>query len=264
MRVERIATFDQFVESLAQPFVDDERTYRGVPRATYDPIPALGRMAQYDDDLLRDYEWRTVDEFRRRAAPFVTNPPADDWEWLFLAQHHGLPTRLLDWTSNPLVALFFAVAEDDDADGAIYCGWFRRLFHTGINLVVGSTADERPVRLSPYEINGVYAIYPAHRHQRYVNQSGFFTIQQQPTRAISDDISVKYVVPKELKWRFRAILESFGITWFFLFPTLDELAEDIRSRWDHLESINTAADRKRIEVDEARSLKQRRRPRRRK
>jgi hypothetical protein len=264
MRIERIETFDEFVEALAQPYSDEERTYRGVSRVIYDPIPALGRMSQYDDDSLRDYEARTVDEFQRRAAPFVTDRPADDWEWLFLAQHHGLPTRLLDWTSNPLVALFFATAEDDDVDGAIYCGWFRRLFHTGRNLVVGATLDGHPQRLSPYEIDGVYAVYPAHQHQRYINQSAFFTIQQKPTQAISDEIAIKYIVPRELKRRFRSILESFGITWFFLFPSLDQLVEDIRSRSDHLESINTAADRKRLAADEERSLKRRRRPLRRK
>jgi len=127
MRVEHINSFEDFVEQLAQPFAEDERTYRGVSRETYQLIPALGRMAQYDDDQLRGYEWSSVDEFRRRAKPLVPDAPTDDWEWLFLAQHHGLPTRLLDWTSNPLVALFFAVSKDDKVDGAIYCGWFRRL-----------------------------------------------------------------------------------------------------------------------------------------
>jgi hypothetical protein len=262
MRVEQIKTFENFVERLAQPFEDDERTYRGVSRESYRLVPTLGRMAQYDDDQLRGYEWRTVDEFRRRAKPLVPDAPADDWEWLFLAQHHGLPTRLLDWTSNPLVALFFAVSQDDQFDGAIYCGGFNRLYHTGNNLMVGATRDDRPSKVSPYEIEGVHAVYPAHRHQRYVNQSGFFTIQHHPTRPIEDHVDVKYIVPQQLKARCRSILQAFGITWFFLFPSLDELIEDIRSRWDHLESINTAADRARIKADEARASKKRVRPRR--
>lgn len=241
--------------------MDEERTYRGVSREEYQLIPALGRMSQYDDDQLRDYEWHTVDEFRRRAKPLVPDTPADEWEWLFLAQHHGLPTRLLDWTSNPLVALFFAVAEDDQFDGAIYCGWFRRFFHTGPNLMVGATENMRATHLSPYDVEGVYAVYPAHRHQRYVNQSGFFTIQQHPTQPIEADIQIKYKIPGSAKRRFRSILESFGITRFFLFSGLDELVDDIRSRSDHLESINTAADHARIEADEARALRRRRRPR---
>ena len=262
MRVEHINSFEDFVEQLAQPFAEDERTYRGVSRETYQLIPALGRMAQYDDDQLRGYEWSSVDEFRRRAKPLVPDAPTDDWEWLFLAQHHGLPTRLLDWTSNPLVALFFAVSKDDKVDGAIYCGWFRRLYHTGNNLMVGATQDERPSLISPYKVKGVYAVYPVHRHQRYVNQSGFFTIQQYPTRPIEDDVQIKFIVPRHLKARFRSILEAFGINWFFLFPSLDELVEDIRSRWDHLESINTAADAARIDADKARANEKRMRPRR--
>jgi hypothetical protein len=261
MRIELIKTFDDFVEALAQPFMDDERTYRGVSRATYELIPTLGRMTQYDDDLLRDYEWHTVDEFRRRAKPLVNDMPMDDWEWLFLAQHHGLPTRLLDWTSNPLVALHFAVSDDDELDGAVCCEWFERLFHNGSNLMSRSNADERPVQLGPYDVEGVFAVYPTHRHQRYVNQSGFFTIQKAPTIPVTQQIQVKYVIPASLKRRFRTILESFGITRFFLFPSLDELADDIRSRWDHLESINTPADLVRIEADELAAKRRRKRPR---
>lgn len=67
MHIEQIKSFDDFVERLAQPLMEDERTYRGVSRATYELVPTLGRMTQYDDDLLRGYEWHTVDEFRRRA-----------------------------------------------------------------------------------------------------------------------------------------------------------------------------------------------------
>jgi hypothetical protein len=235
MRIERISSFDQFVEIFCQRYVEDEKTYRGVPDSSFQLIPSLGRMTQYDEDLLADYERRVMDEFKRRAGPLVTPRPISEWEWLFLAQHHGLPTRLLDWTSNPLVALYFAVEGSHNTDFAIYSGSFPRLYQNSQgSMEFPHYWPERTIIDTPYSIAGVYVVYPAHQHQRYINQSGFFTIQEKPGSPIEEGVYVKYIFEAELKVRFRQILNAFEITPFFLFPSLDELSKDIRSRWDDL------------------------------
>jgi hypothetical protein len=79
--------------------------FRGCGSPEFEFIPTIGRAQAYS----RENEINIFRAFQRSATLLLKAPPSNDWEWMALAQHHGLPTRLLDWTTNPLVACFFAV-----------------------------------------------------------------------------------------------------------------------------------------------------------
>ena len=90
------------------------------------PIDKLGSSEQQEEQQTKEYrkamEMQMFEMFKNRAIAYLpTEPqPRDDWEWLAIAQHHGFPTRLLDWTRNPLVAAYFAVEEYHEGDRVIY------------------------------------------------------------------------------------------------------------------------------------------------
>jgi len=135
-------------------------------------------------------------------------------EWLALAQHHGLATRLLDWTRNPLVALFFAVQEDDDCNAAVY---FYR---------ADRSIDSARFR-SPFEERGVFTYTPPHIARRIAIQDGRFTVHCPPEAVIDHERLRKMIIPAHARQEIHASLYRCGMTRALLFPDLDGLADHI-------------------------------------
>lgn len=92
--------------------------YRGQANANWGVVPSIYRVAALGID--QPHQLRA---WRRRASRFASPIPSDDVEWLILAQHYGVATPLLDWTTSPLVALYFACDDPDNLEVAGAVWW---------------------------------------------------------------------------------------------------------------------------------------------
>jgi type I restriction enzyme M protein len=125
-RVPKVATYEikNFADLYAFASHSEKETFifRGVTdAANHRLISTVGRKDYKQGTGTREqFEKRIFRLFKERALPHLDFHPRNEWEWLALAQHHGLPTRLLDWSYNPLVACYFAVEKAFDSDSAIY------------------------------------------------------------------------------------------------------------------------------------------------
>ncbi|MBK6770667.1 MAG: FRG domain-containing protein [Ignavibacteria bacterium] len=72
-------------------------------------LPKITRVNSKWGLHILETEKEMINDFKRLSRPYLKTIPSNDWEWLSIAQHYGMPTRLLDWTSSPLTALWFTV-----------------------------------------------------------------------------------------------------------------------------------------------------------
>lgn len=172
-------------------------------------------------------------------------PRRDDiFPWLFLMQHYRLPTRLLDWSDSPLIALYFAIesAAYDDVDAALWA-----LSPTGLNFQQSQKRkiympESREVQQLGFEAFNSYtsnpdkrilAIFTEQFDVRHMVQQSVFTIH-------GSDIPINHLqeshnfiagiqIPKEAKPAFRQILNLLGISRHAIFPDLENLAMELSS-----------------------------------
>jgi hypothetical protein len=217
------------------PSSGPEMIYRGVTDQSFELIPSIGRntkegthndISSLEDDLMS--------EFKRLTVPLLKQPPKSDFEWLFLAQHYGLPTRLLDWTSNPLVALFFASEGDDNKDGVIH--YLPHMVSDQYHLLDYKTADynteaqKAPISvfaLQPSQRKFIF-VRPRYTDERYVNQKSVFSCPKDPFIPLEHTDKKELIVKGEWKGEIRKRLYTMGMSTSFVYPGLAGITSDIK------------------------------------
>lgn len=246
--------------------------FRGHPEKYGNLTPKIFRK-DYLQNISVNYETEleVIEEFKRIAPSLAKNTPNQDdlSSWLFLMQHHGTPTRLLDWTENALVALYFAVENfSDGKDGELWAMYPQRLNEAGYQCAYIATksdkilqylAEEPYLAIPPatgnerkqdelakkYELDKIpqypLALYPTMSFPRMVNQLSTFTIHPIPHQGkntISDLLTdkkylVRYIIPQDCKLNLISDLMSLGISRRTLFPDLDGLSKTIDKKLIH-------------------------------
>jgi hypothetical protein len=234
-------SWDSSLQRFRSPFA-----FRGLGRADHVMSSSLVRLARGADT--RRLEMALLRNFRKYAHGERSG--ADSiWDWLALGQHRGLPTRLLDWTYSPLVALHFATEDPAEygVDGAIWCVNFveaNRQLPAKLRHIMqreGSqtlTVDMLSSFGSLSEFDALartaFLVFfePPAIDRRILNQFALFSLMSSATATMDDwlrrhaNLCRRVIVPAKLKWEIRDKLDQANVNERILFPDLDGL-----SRW---------------------------------
>ena len=238
-------------ELFADSWNDDLRRFRlrTALRGLSDSSYRLESTLMRTGGAFADLERHMLRNFKKYAYRDVVERDSL-WHWMCVAQHHGLPTRLLDWTYSPFVAMHFATADLDkfDRDGAIWSvnyvkthellpkrlrDWVDR---EGANVLtvelLSDVADSLP-ELNELASEHVLIFFePPSVDDRIVNQFAFFSVMSNPRMALDSwlhchpGLARKIIIPAALKWEVRDKLDQANVNERVLFPGLDGL-----SRW---------------------------------
>ena len=218
-------------------------TYRGMADARHQLKTSLMRLGR-DYDKVEKHLLRNFRRYAHRNAVEFDSI----WHWLSLAAHHGLPTRLLDWTNSPLIAAHFATCDIEkfDRDGAIWCVNFVNVNQLLPQKLKSLLAEESALQITVEMLSKAarslkefdalagddYVVFfdPPSLDDRIVNQYALFSVLSNPKGLLDDWLNRrptlyrKIIIPASLKWEIRDKLDKSNINERMLFPGLDGLA----------------------------------------
>ena len=219
---------------------DKQVWFRGQSDSSWSLIPSIARNSRHIPA-----EIALIKRFKQNASPHLIHRPATEWEWLFLMQHHRLPTRLLDWTESPLTALFFVVRRDKAEDGTLWClDPIALNVNANINFPFGleipafdqdSILDNYlPTTISQETTSNLppVAAIATRSSPRIIAQMGTFTINHRsfpPLDQVGNgDHMWRLRIPSDCRGLIRRELATLRYTNLTLFPELDNVAKEAK------------------------------------
>ncbi len=254
-----IETKEQLIELIMQldhdSKIDRDRStclFRGLSNDQYTLKTSLERNCGTNPSvyLKKSIEKSLLSNFSKYAAiddPVISN---SIWRQMILGQHHGLPTRLMDWTNSILVALHFAVSEHDysQLNNHDCIVWkismpefknnlpekYKNLVSVNSNVFNVDILNKNIESLDEYDkdmenYNSMLIMEPPSIDQRIVNQYSFFTITPSHITNVEGVIAntngtVKYIIKSNLRWYIRDLLDQLNISERTIYPGLDGTA----------------------------------------
>jgi tRNA G37 N-methylase Trm5 len=199
----------------------ENHLFRGVRKKSYALTCSVGRHKTKDGAALDvRAEKIMLNLFKQKAHEFIKDHDGDDLALLSIAQHHGLPTRLLDWSKNPLVALFFAVKDDflaseEQEDSKVF-------------VYVPKSKIELNANFDPFAVKEVKRYAPRYWHPRISAQLGVFTVHNDPNSEwVSSDVTEWYIAHAARR-DIKLALNKMGFNSGSLFPDLGGISEQIK------------------------------------
>ncbi len=209
---------------------NDYTLYRG-QQFDWNLHPKISRLTSRGKMDKIKCEKLMIDEFVFYSKPYLNDKSHSPIDILSIAQHHGMATRLLDWTKNPLAAIWFAVNEVPE-EGNKY----------GVVWKLDTIQDDYIEDCNPFDIKEIKLFRPNLNIQRIINQNAIFSIhgyseefgiylklEEQPNYYSR---LVKFIIPSDIFWKIRYDLDILGINKMSLFPDLDGVSKYVE--WLHI------------------------------